>query len=98
MIRNTQEYGELRGGRRIANGRGLGWEKGSASCGPWQGPGDWQDRTAPVSPAGDSESDAGGPMTRTRKPGGTKSRVRPSKELRRLAVYLNVRVNFFLKI
>ena len=27
---NDRDYGELRGGRRMANGRVLGWEKGSA--------------------------------------------------------------------
>ncbi len=63
-LRNDRKYGELRGGRRMANGRALDWEKGSA----WTMARGLARQNRPVGPAGDA-----GPMT----PGGTKTVLRP---------------------
>jgi hypothetical protein len=60
-LRNDREYGELRGGHRMANGRALGLEKGSA----WTMARAGTTEPAPVGPAGDV-----GPI---KPPGGTKN-------------------------
>jgi hypothetical protein len=71
LKRNDRERGELRGGRRMPNGRALGSVGEGPGVGMDHGKGAGTTEPAPVGPTGD----AGGPGPI--KPGGAKTPIRP---------------------